>query len=246
MTVALGHRVDGPASAPVVVLGPSLGTTWEMWDPLADRLSGTHRVVRYDTRGHGRSPAPPGPYTVDELADDVLALLDSLGVDRFAMVGLSLGGAVAQTLAVREPTRLSAAVLCCTVPSFGGPTSWAERAATVRGSGMSSIAEASRASHPDRVEWFVDVMTSLDPEGYAGCCEALGGFDVTADLGRIAVPVRVVAGAEDPVAVPSACEELAALVPGADLVVVPDTSHLATVAGEPFLRPVIEHLEAHL
>jgi 3-oxoadipate enol-lactonase len=120
---------------------------------------------------------------------------------------------------------------------------------------MSSIAEASRgrwfteafrALHPDRVEWFVDVMTSLDPEGYAGCCEALGGFDVTADLGRIAVPVRVVAGAEDPVAVPSACEELAALVPGADLVVVPDTSHLATVAGEPFLRPVIEHLEAHL
>jgi 3-oxoadipate enol-lactonase len=249
------HRVDGPASAPVVVLGPSLGTTWEMWDSVADALSSSYRVVRYDTRGHGRSPVPPGPYAVDELAGDVLALLDSLGVDRFAMVGLSLGGAIAQTLAITQPTRLTAAVLCCTIPSFGGPSSWDERGATVRASGMSAIADATRgrwftdafrAAHPDEVERHIGMLTSVDPEGYAGCCAALGRFDVTDSLGKISVPVRVVAGAEDPVAAPAACERLAAAIPGADLVVVPDTSHIATVAGAPFLAAVTEHLEAHL
>jgi 3-oxoadipate enol-lactonase len=255
MTVPLAHRVDGPASGPVVVLGPSLGTTWEMWDSVADALSASYRVVRFDTRGHGRSPAPPGPCTVDELADDVLALLDSLGADRFAMVGLSLGGAIAQTLAITQPARVTAAVLCCTLPSFGGPSSWDERAATVRASGMAAIAEATRgrwftdafrAAHPDEVERHIGMLTSVDPEGYAGCCAALGGFDVTTSLGGITAPVRVVAGSEDPVATPAGCEQLAAAVPGADLVVVPDTSHIATVAGAPFLSAVTEHLEAHL
>ncbi len=255
MSVQLGHRVDGPAAAPVVVLGPSLGTTWEMWDDLAERLAASYRVVRYDTRGHGRSPTPPGPWTVDDLAGDVLAMLDSLGVDRFAMVGLSLGGAIAQRVAIDQPSRLSAAVLCCTVPSFGGPRPWDERAATVRASGLAAIADATRgrwftdefrADHQEVVEGFLDSMTRLDPEGYAGCCEALGRFDVTASLGRVTAPVRVVAGSGDPVATPAACEEMAAAIPGADLVVVPDTSHIATVAGAPFERAVTEHLERHL
>ena len=212
MSVELAHRVDGPAAAPVVVLGPSLGTTWEMWDSVADALSASYRVVRYDTRGHGRSPVPAGPYAVGELADDVLGVVDALGVDRFAMVGLSLGGAVAQTLAITRPERLTAAVLCCTVPTFGGPSTWDERAATVRSSGMAAIAEATRgrwftdefrAAHPDEVERHIGMLTSVDPEGYAGCCAALGGFDVTASLGEITAPVRVVAGVADQVAPPA-------------------------------------------
>jgi 3-oxoadipate enol-lactonase len=255
MTVALASRVDGPSDGPVVVLGPSLGTTWEMWDSLTAVLAPSFRVVRYDTRGHGRSPVPPGPYDVSGLASDVLALLDSLDVDRFAMVGLSLGGAIAQTLAVTQPSRLSAAALCCTVPWFGGPGQWEERAARVRSRGMTAIKEATPArwftddfcaAHPDQVDRFIDTITSLDAEGYASCCEAIGAFDVRESLPEITVPVRVVAGSEDPVALPAACEEMAAAIPGADLVVVPDTSHIATVAGEPFERAVTEHLERHL
>ena len=174
MSVELAHRVDGPAAAPVVVLGPSLGTTWEMGDSVSDALSASYRVVRYDTRGHGRSPVPAGQHAVDELADDVLGVVDALGVDRFAMVGLSLGGAVAQTLAITRPERLTAAVLCCTVPTFGGPSTWDERAATVRSSGMAAIAEATRgrwftdefrAAHPHEVERHIDLLTSIDPEG---------------------------------------------------------------------------------
>ena len=103
MSVALAHRVDGPDTAPAVLLSPSLGTTWEMWDPLAAALAPSYRVVRYDTRGHGRSPVPPGPYSMPELASDVVALADSLGIDAFGFVGLSLGGAIGQELAVTHP-----------------------------------------------------------------------------------------------------------------------------------------------
>jgi 3-oxoadipate enol-lactonase len=255
MTVSLAHRVDGPDSAPAVVLGPSLGTTWEMWDSLASTLAASHRVVRYDTRGHGRSPVPEGPYDVPGLASDVLTLLDSLDVERFALVGLSLGGAIGQTLALTQPSRLTSAVLCCTVPWFGGPEPWGERAARVRAKGMASIAEASkgrwftdefRSSSPDEVDRHIAMLASIDPVGYASCCEALGRFDVRESLPEITVPVRVIAGGHDPVAIPDACEEMAAAIPGADLVVLPDTSHIATVAGEPFERAVTEHLERHL
>lgn len=255
MTVELAHRVDGPSSAPVVVLGPSLGTTWEMWDELTEVLAASYQVVRYDTRGHGRSPVPSGPYAVDELADDVLALLDSLGVDRFAMVGLSLGGAIAQTLAGRNPSRLTAGVLCCTAPVFGEPATWHERAATVRESGLSGLVEATkgrwftdelRATSPDQVDRFMGMLTGVEPEGYAACCEALGGFDSRTWLPRIDVPVRVVVGALDPVAPVDVCTVMAEAIPGADLVVVPATSHIATVAGAPFERAVTEHLSRHL
>jgi 3-oxoadipate enol-lactonase len=256
MTVELAHQVDGPADAPAVVLGPSLGTTWEMWDDLAGRLSPAYRVIRYDTRGHGRSPGPAGPYTVDGLAEDVLALVDSLGVERFAVVGLSLGGAVAQTLAAAHGDRLTAAVLCCTVPVFGSPDPWHERAALVRSSGMAGLAEATRgrwftddfrATHPDEVERHVAMLTGLDPEGYAACCEALADFDATDRLAGIAVPIRVVAGAHDGVAAPEACTSLAAAIPGADLVVLDDASHIAS-AEQPaaFHTAVLEHLERHL
>jgi 3-oxoadipate enol-lactonase len=211
--------------------------------------------VRYDTRGHGRSPVPDGPYDVPGLASDVLALLDTLGVDTFSLVGLSLGGAIGQTLAVTQPTRLTTAVLCCTVPWFGGPQQWDERAARVRANGMSSIAEASkgrwftddfRSSSPAEVDRHIEMLTSTDPDGYASCCEAIGGFDVRESLPEFTIPVRVIAAEHDPVALPSACAEMAAAIPDADLVVVPDTSHIATVAGEPFERAVTDHLERHL
>jgi 3-oxoadipate enol-lactonase len=256
MSVPLAHRVDGPTGAPAVLLGPSLGTTWEMWDELTAVLAPTYQVVRYDTRGHGRSPAPPGPYSVAELADDVVALADRLGLDRFAFVGLSLGGAVGQTLATSYGGRLSALVLCCTVPRFGEPSAWHERAALVRSSGMAALDEATRgrwftdgfrAAHPDQVDRLVAMLTGLDPEGYAGCCEALAGFDATGVLGTVSAPTRVVAGDQDPVCPPDQCRAMAEAVPGADLVVLADASHLASVAQpDAFHAAVTEHLERHL
>jgi 3-oxoadipate enol-lactonase len=255
MSVPLAHRVDGPPDAPAVLLAPSLGTTWEMWDELAAALTSTYRVVRFDTRGHGRSPVPAGPWTVVDLAGDVLALADTLGIERFGFVGLSLGGAIGQTLGVTAPERLASAVLCCTVPVFGDPTMWAERATQVRAEGMGALAEATkdrwftpgfRAAHPDVVDRFVAMLTGVDPEGYAACCEALGGFDLRDQLGRIATPTRVVAGAEDPVATLEACTAMADAIPGADLVVIDDASHIASAAQPAaFHAAVLEHLDRH-
>jgi 3-oxoadipate enol-lactonase len=256
MNVSLFHRVDGPSSAPAVFLAPSLGTTLQMWDALTDALVPEHRVVRFDTRGHGRSPVPAGPWSVADLASDVVALADSLDISRFGFVGLSLGGAIGQLLALTVPNRLTAAVLCCTVPSFGDPVGWTERAALVRASGMDVLAEPTRgrwfndgfrASQPDTVAAFVAMITGTDPEGYASCCEALAGFDVWDRLGDIAVPTRVVAGADDAVALPSTCARMASAIPGADLVVIDDASHIASAAQPAaFHAAVLEHLGRHL
>jgi 3-oxoadipate enol-lactonase len=249
------HTVDGPADAPVVVLGNSLGTTWEMWDALLPALS-RYRVVRHDTRGHGRSPVPDGPYTVEELATDVLDLVSSLGVDRFALVGLSLGGAVAQHLCATRPDLVSAAVLCCTAPAFGDPAQWHARAATVRASGMRAIEEATRgrwftddfrATSPQEVDRLVAMLTSTPAEGYASCCEALSAFDGWRALASVEVPVRVVAGFFDPVCPVDTCDAMASAIRGADLVVVREASHLANAEQpEAFNAAVVEHLEKHL
>jgi 3-oxoadipate enol-lactonase len=256
MSVALAHRVDGPTDAPAVFLSPSLGTTWEMWEELTSVLSASYRVVRFDTRGHGRSPVPAGPYSVADLASDVLALADSLDIDRFGFVGLSLGGAIGQTLALTAPSRVAAAVLCCTVPAFGDPATWTDRAALVRAEGMAVLAEPTkgrwftdgfRSAHPEQVDRFIAMITGLDPEGYASCCEALAGFDLRDRLGAIASPTRVVAASDDPVATPDACAAMAEAIPGADLVMIADASHIASVAQpEAFNHAVTEHLERHL
>jgi 3-oxoadipate enol-lactonase len=251
MTVPLAHRVDGPASAPVVVLGPSLGATWEMWDDLTAGLVPTYQVVRYDTPGHGRSPVPPQRYGVADLARDVLDLLTSLGVDRFAFVGLSLGGAVGQTLGSAYADRLTSLVLCCTAPVFGSPGGWHERAAVVRSAGLGAITEATkgrwftdafRAGHPDEVDRLIAMLSRVDPEGYARCCEALAGFSWTERLAEIGVPTRVVAGAHDPVCPLDQCRAMAEAIPGDDLVVL-DASHLASAERPAELHAaVIDHL----
>lgn len=255
-TVSLHYQEQGRPDGPAVLLAPSLGTTLDMWDELADALSGRYRVIRFDTRGHGGSPVPAGPYSVEELADDVLALADRLGIDRFAVVGLSLGGAVAQTLALRAPERLTALVLCCTGPSFGEPGDWRSRAARVRADGMGWLLEPTRqrwftpefpATHPRRAEALLEQIANTPPEGYAACCEALAGFDTTARLAEIRTPTRVISGADDPVSPPSTGEILHCGIAGADLVVLPDSSHIANVARvDEFNAAVAEFLEQYL
>lgn len=251
--VRLAHRLDGPADGPPVVLAPSLGTTLEMWDGLVGTLAERYRVVRVDTRGHGRSPVPDGPYTMAGLAEDVVVVADELGLDRFAFVGLSLGGAIGQLLALEHPERLSALVLCCTVPKFGEPAGWVDRAAQVRTEGMEVLAEPTRDRwftedfrdrHPDEVERLIAMITTTPVEGYAACCEALAGFDTGKRLDRVSAPTRVIAAEHDQSAPVDQVRDMCARIPGADLVVLDGVSHIANVADpKRFDAAVLEHLE---
>jgi 3-oxoadipate enol-lactonase len=252
-TVRLHHVVDGE-TGPAVMLGASLGTDLSLWDELAADLSRDHRVVRFDTRGHGRSPAPDGGYTLEGLAADVVALADELGIDRFAYVGLSLGGAIGQVLALTHPQRLTSLVLACTAPVFGEPATWRERAGLVRRDGLEPLVEPTfgrwftdefRSSQPEQVARVRDMFLATPRAGYAGCCEALATYDVTDRLGRIEVPTRVVIGAEDPGTTPEVGRSMVAAIRNADLVVVEGAAHIANLARPDEFRSAVRgHLAA--
>ncbi|MFE3599468.1 3-oxoadipate enol-lactonase, partial [Streptomyces sp. NPDC059142] len=242
------HRAEGPAGAPPLLLGPSLGTSLALWDGVVPELAVSHRVVRWDLPGHGGSDAAligPGA-TVADLARLVLALADSLALERFAYAGVSLGGAVGLHLATHAPERISSLAVICSSAHFGARGPWEERAALARREGMAGIARAS----PSR--WFtpgftvaalVDDVRGADPAGYAACCEALGAYDIRDLLPTVTAPTLVVAGREDPAAPPAHSREIADGVPGAALVELPGAAHLA-----PAERPeaVTAALRAHL
>ncbi len=256
MPVALHHVDEGPRDAPAVLLGGALGTTTDLFEHLAAWLAGRCRVVRLDHRGHGSSPAPPGPYRMPELAGDVAALADRLGIGRFGYVGLSIGGAVGATLALEHSDRLSALVLACTAPRFGTPDTWRERAAQVRAGGLEPLVPATterwftpsfREAHPDVVAAVMRRFVANPPEGYAACCEANATYDVTERLGRIATPTRVLVGEQDAGAPPELGAAMAEAIPGADLVRIDDAAHLANLAQpDRFDAAVAEHLDRHL
>ncbi|MGW0331875.1 bifunctional 3-oxoadipate enol-lactonase/4-carboxymuconolactone decarboxylase PcaDC [Streptomyces sp. NPDC003011] len=228
----LNHRTEGPATAPPLLLGPSLGTSYALWDRVAPELSVTHRVIRWDLPGHGGSAAGligPGA-TVADLAGLVLALADSLGVDRFAYAGVSLGGAVGLHLAVHHPQRVSSLAVICSSAHFNGSKPWRERAEQVRREGLDRLAQSADA------RWFTDGFTvpelvrdhrDADPGAYAACCDALAAFDLRDRLDGIRTPTLLVAGRQDPATPPAHLREIADAVPGAALVEIPGASHLA-------------------
>ncbi|WP_338894892.1 3-oxoadipate enol-lactonase [Streptomyces sp. TG1A-60] len=228
----LNHRAEGPASAPPLLLGPSLGTSVKLWDKVAPELSITHRVIRWDLPGHGDSPAgliSPGA-TVADLAGLVLALADSLGVGRFAYAGVSLGGAVGLHLAAHHPERVSSLAVICSSAHFSGAKPWRERAELVRREGLAGLAGSAES------RWFTPGFTvpelvedhrGADPEAYAACCDALAAFDIRADLAAISAPTLLVAGRQDPATPPAHLREIADAVPGSSLTELPGASHLA-------------------
>ncbi|MEB3032197.1 3-oxoadipate enol-lactonase [[Mycobacterium] nativiensis] len=251
--VAVHAIVSGRETGPVVVLSNSLGSTHRMWDAQIGALEERFRVVRYDTRGHGESPVPAGPYTIDDLADDVIALLDRLGVERTHLVGLSLGGMTAMRVAARHPERIDRLAVLCTGTRLPPAEAWTERAATVRASGSGSVAVAVvqrwftpeyLRTHPD-VRADSEAMVAATPaEGYAGCCEVIAAMDLRGDLASITAPALAIAGADDPATPPAKLNEIAAGVKDGRLLVVPHAAHLANAEQPDIVTPaLIEHLE---
>ena len=232
--VEVAYTEDGPADAPVVVLSNSLGATRGMWDPQLPALAERYRVVAYDTRGHGDSPSPTGPWSLDDLVDDVVALLDRLGVQRAHVAGLSLGGMTALRLAAREPARVDRLVALAT-SAKPDPQGFLDRAAAARSGGTAPLAPTvvSRwltpgyaAEHPDLVSRLEAMIVAADDEGYALCCEVVAAVDLREDLGRITAPTLVVSGAEDPALPPPHQQAIADGIAGASLVSVSPGAHL--------------------
>lgn len=204
--VLLHYRLAGPEGAAVVALANSLGTDARIWDGVIARLSSRYRVLSYDKRGHGLSDTPPGDYALNDHVDDLLGLLDHLGIDRLALAGVSVGGLIAQGLALRAPQRLTALVLCDTAPKVGDAAGWNSRIDTVRNQGLSAIADlvmdrwfspGFQQQQPDELAGWRNLFLRSDPLGYMATCATLRDTDLTTQIGAIAVPTLVVAGAAD-------------------------------------------------
>jgi 3-oxoadipate enol-lactonase len=237
----LVSSIEGPAGAPVVILANPLGTTRAIWDAQARVLSRRYRLLRFETRGHGepgaRSPAPPGPYSIADLGADVLALMREHGIGEAAYCGISIGGMTGLWLAAHAPERISRLVVCCTaITPVPSRQSWLDRAATVRSGGLAAISDAVPprwftadfiAREPAAVAAAMAMLHGTDPEGYAGCSEAIAGLDLRPVLGAVKAPALIIAGAEDAAAPPWQAAMTARGVPGARLRVIRGTSHLA-------------------
>lgn len=240
--------VSGRPDAPAVVLSNSLGSTHRMWDHQVEALAKHFRLIRYDTRGHGASPVPAGPYSIDDLADDVVALLDRLGVPRAHVVGLSLGGMTAMRLAARNPGRVDRLAVLCTAAHLPPRAAWLERAAAVREQGAASMAETvvqrwfTRHYDGDLGYW-QSMIAATPAVGYAACCAAIAELDLRDELSSISAPTLAIAGADDPATPPAKLQEIVAAMTDSRLVVLEHAAHLANVEqSDAVTRALLEHL----
>lgn len=222
-------------TGPGFILIHSLGTDSGMWAPAADTLSGGCRVIRMDLRGHGRSEAPPGAYTIDMLGADVLAVADAANLHRFHLGGISIGGQVALWAAIHHPDRLLSVVLSNTAARIGSREAWEKRVAAVRSGGMESISDQVVGGwfsggfshrHPERWEQAKQTFEATDPEGYIGCCWALAEADLREQMTEVSVPTLIVAGEVDRSTPPSDAEWLRDRIAGSRLHVMKDCAHL--------------------
>ena len=204
----INYQTFGDAANPALIFSNSLGTNFKMWQPQIDFFQQDFFVICYDTRGHGASSAPQGPYSIDQLGQDVVNLLDHLNVEKATFCGISMGGLTGQWLAIHRPERFNQVVVCNSAAKIGQEQAWNDRAVLVREQGLQPIAStaASRWFTEPFIQSNATVVNNLQndlaagsAEGYASCCEALAKADVREQLKDISVPVLVVAGQQDPI-----------------------------------------------
>lgn len=251
--IVLHTRLIGAADGPALVFSNSLGSDFRIWEEVAARLAGRYRILLYDKRGHGLSDAPPGPYTIDDHADDLLALLDHFNIASAAIVGLSVGGMVAQRLAVRAPERVAAMVLCGTAARIGTPESWANRIGAVERGGIASVAESIlelwftadfRQRRANEFAGWRNMLVRMPADGYVATCATVRDTDLRADAARIATPVLCVAGDQDGSTPPDLVQATSRLIPGSRFALIKDAGHIPCVEQPEVLANLVrEHLE---
>jgi 3-oxoadipate enol-lactonase len=247
------YELSGSERRPALLFSNSLGTNISMWDRQMPILARDFRILRYDTRGHGQSSVSPGPYAMDHLADDVLALLDQLRIDRVHFCGLSMGGMIGMLLAVQAPQRLGKLVLCNTAPKIGSAEQWNARIDTVRKQGMQGVVDGVlerwftprfRAASPSAIEFTKQMLLKTPVEGYIGCCAAIRDTDLRGAISPIHAPTLIISGTHDPVAPPSDGHFMEQHIPGAQYKELP-AAHLSNIeAAEAFTMEVSSFLRA--
>jgi 3-oxoadipate enol-lactonase len=243
----------GAVNRPVLLLAHSVGCDLTLWDPQVAALADRFRIIRYDARGHGASTAPDGPYTVEQLGADALAVLDHFGVRKAHLCGLSLGGTLGQWLALNAPQRLASLTLCDTAARLGTVEGWQSRIDAAMAHGTSSIADMSmtrffsdrfRQDDPETVERFRQTLIRTADCGFAGCCAVLRDCDFRTRLMEIAIPTLVMTGLLDVPTPPADSRELAARIHGAKLVLL-DAGHISAVeAPAAFNAALVDHVTA--
>jgi 3-oxoadipate enol-lactonase len=231
---------DVAGGGPWIVLSHSLACDRTMWDEQTAMLTRRFRVLRYDTRGHGHSSAPPGPYTLDLLADDLKALLAHLGIDRTHFAGLSMGGMIGQTFEIKYPGIFQTLVLCDTTSAYPASAApiWNERIRTARTEGMAALVDSTlarwftqpfRDRRADVMQRFAALISSTPVEGYVGCSQALVRINVTEQLRNVRVPALVIVGEHDPGTPVAMARAIHEHLSGSKLAVLPDAAHIANV-----------------
>jgi 3-oxoadipate enol-lactonase len=244
-------EVEGPDNAPVLMLSNSLGTDLHMWDAQVPAFTQHFRLVRYDRRGHGRSGAPPGPYSIEMLGRDVLAVLDGLGIRKTNWCGLSMGGMVGMWLGTNAPERIDWLVLSNTTARFASKDPWNERIKIVREKGMDALVDLTmerwftkefRERADDKVKPVRDTLRRTPPQGYIGCCEAIRDMDQGHTIGAITTPTLIIAGRHDPATNVEAAEFIRDRIKGSKVAVL-EAAHISNIEQpEAYTSAVLGHL----
>jgi 3-oxoadipate enol-lactonase len=255
--IQVNYELSGKAGAPVVMLSHSLGSSLVMWEPQMRSLEPDYHVLRYDTRGHGSTDVPTGSYTLEQLGEDAIGLVDALGIDAVHLIGLSLGGMIGQYLALNHPHRVRSLVLCDTAAELPeeGQAMRQERTETARNRGMQPLLQ------PTLERWFTppflkqnsygvalirNQFLATPVAGYIGCNEAIKGLNYLGRLGEIKIPTLIIVGEEDPGTPVAASEAMHERIGGSKLVVLRGAAHLSNVEqAEAFNRTVLDFLREH-
>ena len=250
-TVRMHYEMTGEEHLPVLMLSNSLGASMAMWEQQVAPLASRFRLLRYDTRGLGKSSIPPGPYAIADLGNDVLNLLDLLQIESVNFCGLSMGGSIGQWLGIRAPECLNKLILASTAVKIGNSDTWNTRIATVMQTGLDNVISATlerwltagfRAARPEVVERIREMLQATDPVGYAANCAAVRDADFRSSVQKISVPTLVISGAHDPVTTPDDGRFLAGQISGASYLEI-DAAHLVNVeAADRFNAAVLEFL----
>lgn len=245
------YRLEGPAGAPVVTLTHPLGVTLALWDDHVAVLTKQFRALRYDVRGHGGSEIPPGPYTLEQMSDDLFALLDSLGIAETHFVGVSMGGLIGMTAALAHPTRIKSLVLCDTTACYGPGVRpmWEDRIRVAESDGMTPalvdrtmaiwFTEAFRTKRPEAVGRIAAMLRTSDPRGYAAAIRAIGFVDLTEPITAIRCPTLVVVGEQDPGTPLTMARAIHERIAGSELLTLPGAMHCAVVEVVPRFLPAL-------